>query len=675
MNNCRFLWRPGISLLLFLSILFCSCGGGGSPPPSPPNPVPSISSVSPSTVTLGAPSLTLTVTGSNFVSASVVQWNGVSEPTTYVDSAHLNAAIPTSAITASNAGNLPVTVATPSPGGGNSNSVSVLVQYPLPSISSLNPSAVVIGASPFTLTVNGSNFASGALVYLNSVSRVTQFVSSTQLTASLLASDLIGAAGNLSVTVQNPSPSAGASNVSPLALQNPSPIVNSVTPTSVLAGNPTFVTIVGSGFVSGATVQVGGQSFSNGFVNSTTMALNPATLPVGSLTLTVTNPSPTVGPSNGIAVTGTPAGAGMSPSFESLNPNGDPDATDSKGGALSATGRYFTYGVYYRDTCLGAITACTPATIQYMNYPQRLGTCPIFGTGISVDGRYISAIETYMCGDWINIFDTCQGVSSGCSPSSLLKLGAGQAGFAISNYLTTNARYTSYVDGANNIAIGDTCIGAVPGCTTTTISVATNNLGTLAPRLSDDGRYLAYANANSQVILHDSCLGAAAGCSPSDSAISTSGCSSASISNDANYVASNCSGLILQATCVNNPPSCNANPISVSPLQQLATPLVSTGGRYVSYEAANATIGGITLVNGMVFVYDSCIGAPSGCTTQSVPVCLNTTGAIANDVCRLVGMTPDGQYILFSSSATNLVPLPILLSGPPYSYIVKNPLF
>ena len=53
MNNCRFLWRPGISLLLFLSILFCSCGGGGSPPPSPPNPVPSISSVSPSTVTLG----------------------------------------------------------------------------------------------------------------------------------------------------------------------------------------------------------------------------------------------------------------------------------------------------------------------------------------------------------------------------------------------------------------------------------------------------------------------------------------------------------------------------------------------------------------------------------------------------------------------------------------------
>ena len=238
--------------------------------------------------------MTLTVTGSNFVSASVVQWNGVSEPTTYVDSAHLNAAIPTSAITASNAGNLPVTVATPSPGGGNSNSVSVLVQYPLPSISSLNPSAVVIGPSPFTLTVNGSSFASGALVYLNSVSRVTQFVSSTQLTASILASDLIGAAGNLSITVQNPSPSAGVSNVSPLALQNPSPIINSVTPTSLLAGNPTFVTIVGSGFVSGATVQVGGQSFSNGFVNSTTMALNPATLPVGSLTLTVTNPSPTL---------------------------------------------------------------------------------------------------------------------------------------------------------------------------------------------------------------------------------------------------------------------------------------------------------------------------------------------------------------------------------------------
>src|SRR5215469_10743007 len=118
---------------------------------SPTAPV--VASVSPSTVTVGGPSFTLAVAGSNFVSASVVQLNGASQPTTYVDNAHLTAAIPASAITASNAGNLPVTVATAAPGGGNSNGIPVLVEYPLPSITSLSPSALLIGSAAFTLTV------------------------------------------------------------------------------------------------------------------------------------------------------------------------------------------------------------------------------------------------------------------------------------------------------------------------------------------------------------------------------------------------------------------------------------------------------------------------------------------------------------------------------------------
>jgi hypothetical protein len=47
----------------------------------------------------------------------------------------------------------------------------------------VSPSQVVLGSGAFTLTVSGNNFVSGALVYWNNISRVTQFVSSTQLKA------------------------------------------------------------------------------------------------------------------------------------------------------------------------------------------------------------------------------------------------------------------------------------------------------------------------------------------------------------------------------------------------------------------------------------------------------------------------------------------------------------
>ena len=182
---------------------------------------------------------------------------------------------------------------------------------------------------------------SGATVYVNDLSRVTQFISSKQLTASVLASDLTGtAAGNLAVTVQNPSPSAGVSNVFPFTLQNPLPVVASVAPSTLLAGNPTNITITGSGFMNGATIQVGGQSLSTQFVNPTTLYF-AITVEVGSFAVTITNPAPTPGASNEVPVIGTAAGPGMSLIIASVGPGGDTISTG--GGALSSTGRYFVF--------------------------------------------------------------------------------------------------------------------------------------------------------------------------------------------------------------------------------------------------------------------------------------------------------------------------------------------
>ena len=72
-----------------------------------------------------------------------------------------------------------------------------------PTLTSLSPSSAVAGGPGFSLTVNGSNFVSGSVVRWNGANRTTTFVSGFQLTAAITAAD-IAAAGNASVTVQNP---------------------------------------------------------------------------------------------------------------------------------------------------------------------------------------------------------------------------------------------------------------------------------------------------------------------------------------------------------------------------------------------------------------------------------------------------------------------------------------
>ena len=56
-------------------------------------PAPLATSLSPTNANVGGPALTLTVTGSGFISASVVRWNGVARPTTFVSGTSLQAAI------------------------------------------------------------------------------------------------------------------------------------------------------------------------------------------------------------------------------------------------------------------------------------------------------------------------------------------------------------------------------------------------------------------------------------------------------------------------------------------------------------------------------------------------------------------------------------------------------
>jgi len=92
-------------------------------------------------------------------------------------------------------------------------SADVGVANAVPQVSQpLVPVSALPGGSGFTLTVNGAGFVAGSVVNWNGSARSTQFVSSTSLTATILASD-IGAPGTASVTVFNPGPGGETSNV------------------------------------------------------------------------------------------------------------------------------------------------------------------------------------------------------------------------------------------------------------------------------------------------------------------------------------------------------------------------------------------------------------------------------------------------------------------------------
>jgi hypothetical protein len=167
--------RPGISVLRFIGVMFCllaalwtvGCNGGSSSPPPLANPVPSLASgsLNPSSATAGGAGFTLTITGSNFVSASVVQWNGSPRTTTYVSSTSLQAAIGASDIATT--GSVSITVVTPAPGGGTSNALTVMLDNPVPALTSINPSSALGSTGAFTLSLIGTSFVSSSVVQWN----------------------------------------------------------------------------------------------------------------------------------------------------------------------------------------------------------------------------------------------------------------------------------------------------------------------------------------------------------------------------------------------------------------------------------------------------------------------------------------------------------------------------
>jgi len=97
---------------------------------------------------------------------------------------------------------------------------------PIPSISSLSPSDISAALSTtglaIVLTLTGSDFIDGSVVRWNGSDRPTRFINSTELQAEIPLEDM-KSAGAVQVTVFNPEPAGGTSDIATFTILSPTP--------------------------------------------------------------------------------------------------------------------------------------------------------------------------------------------------------------------------------------------------------------------------------------------------------------------------------------------------------------------------------------------------------------------------------------------------------------------
>ena len=146
------------------------------------------------------------------------------------------------------------------------------------------------------------------------------------------------------------------------------------------------------------------------------------------------------------------------------------------GPSVSASGRFVAFtganggnrDVFVRDTCSGAAAGCTPSTttVSVANGgSQSNGDSQ--QSSMSANGRFVaftSDATNLVAGDTspfpkIFLHDTCAGVTSGCTPSTILlsvALDGAANNQSSSPWLSGSAHYVVFVSLASNLGPGDT---------------------------------------------------------------------------------------------------------------------------------------------------------------------------------------------------------------------------
>jgi hypothetical protein len=231
--------------------------------------LPTITSLSPSSVTVGSPQFTLTITGTNFTSnATVTVGNATPRNVTFVDAQHVKVNIFTSDV--NTVGSVPITVTVPGTTGGTSSSFNLFVTaFNAPVINSLNPSTLAVNSTTLKVLVNGSNFLFDDILQVDGTTRVTEFISATQMALTLLASD-VASAHTSAVTAKRKDNSSTSAPATLTIVDAVVPAITAITPTTQTVGSTQPVIVVsGQNFTSTSIVTVDGSPRVTEYVSPT----------------------------------------------------------------------------------------------------------------------------------------------------------------------------------------------------------------------------------------------------------------------------------------------------------------------------------------------------------------------------------------------------------------------
>src|SRR5579862_7572360 len=121
--------------------------------------------------------------------------------------------------------------------------------------------------------------------------------------------------------------------------------------------------------------------------------------------------------------------------------------------------------------------------------------------------------------------------------------------------------------------------------------------------------------------------------------------------------------IFLRDTCLGAAAGCAPDiiPISVGwngaePNGASSSPSVTANGRFVVFASeANNLVKGDSNGWSDIFLRDTCIGASAACVPATVRLSIGPDGAEANGASFAPAISPDGRFVAFNSSATNLV--------------------
>ncbi len=229
-----------------------------APPPPPPNPT----SILPTSGSSngGTP---VTITGTGFAAGAGVKFGGSSATNVNVGSSTSIAAT----TPAHTAGAVDVVVTnSDSETGTLSGGYTYTTSNPAPAVTSIAPpSGTTAGGTP--VTIMGTGFLAGASVTLGGTAATGVSVgSSTSITATTPAHT----AGAVDVVVTNSDSQTGTLSGYTYTTSNPAPAVTSIAPPSGTTAGGTPVTIMGTGFLAGASVTLGGTAATGVSVGSST---------------------------------------------------------------------------------------------------------------------------------------------------------------------------------------------------------------------------------------------------------------------------------------------------------------------------------------------------------------------------------------------------------------------